>query len=197
MPTGLINIAGQSEGDQRLWNTYLFWARGTLDPTTRKNRSLDISKARQRIPASTATSLQIILFVAFALEYRLKRIYEVLDLGSRKRDGLGTLIQNFRRRLEVTPRLDDAGLIRLPPEWTRVQKRLEELNRLRNALVHGKYDEVLKSIAVEPRKMRQVARASYNALVDVIRITNQAIGYDTGKQRKTRAYYKQLKVPSK
>lgn len=196
MATSPINIAGQSERDQLLWNTYLYWARGTLDPTTRKNRSLDISKARRRIPASTATSLQIILFVSFALEYRLKRIYEVLGLSSRKRDGLGTLIDNFRRRVEVTPRLDGAGLIQLPPEWTRVQRRLEELNRLRNALVHGNYAKVLEAIAVEPRKIRQVARGSFNVLVDVIRITNQAIGYDTGKHRKTRAYYQRLKVLS-
>lgn len=193
MATG-PNIAGKTKEDQRLWNTYLYWARGTLDSTTKKNRALDISRQSQRIPASPATSLQIILFVSFALEYRLRRVYEVLGLRSRKRDGLGTLVNTFRQRVEVMPRLDGAGLIRLPREWARVQARLIELNRLRNALVHGNYATVLKEIAVDPRKIRQKARASFNALVDAIRITNQAIGYDTGKGRKTRAYYRQLKV---
>ena len=194
MATGPINIAGETKDDQRLWNTYLYWARGTLDPTTTKNHVLNISRQGQRIPASAATSLQIILFVSFALEYRLRRVYEVLGLRSRKRDGLGILIDNFRKRIEAMPRLDGAGLIRLPPEWARVQARLIELNRLRNALVHGNYASVLRETAVNPRKIRQKARASFNALVDTIRIINQAIGYDTGKQRKTRAYYQQLKV---
>src|SRR5262249_37711330 len=151
--------------DQRLWNTYLYWARGTLDPTTKKNPALDISSQNQRIPASTATSLQIILFVSFALEYRLRRVYQVLGLRFRKRDGLGTLIDNFRQRVEVMPRLDGGGLIRLPREWARVHANLKELNRLRNALVHGNYASVLKETAVEPWKIRQKARTSFNALV--------------------------------
>jgi hypothetical protein len=190
----MVGIAGITDEDRKLWNTYLFWARGAVDPGTPSNRALDIAKQRRRVRATDARALQAILFTVFALEYRLKRIYEVLGLKPRKRDTLGTLINNFRHRVESARRLDRSGLVRLPPEWSRVHQRLSKLNDLRNAIAHGNYAKVIAEVSSRPRAMPRLARTSYNVLVDVIRITNNAIGYDLRTKREIVKYYRRLKV---
>ena len=189
-----VNIAGTSDDDRRLWNTYLFWARSAVAPTTFSITSLDISKPSRRVRATDARALHAIVFTAFTLEYRFKRVYEVLGLKSRNRDTLGTLITNFRRRIEAARRLDGSGLVKLPRGWGRIHTRLIALNNARNAIAHGNYADVLVKLSSRPRALPQLAQTSYNALVDVIRITNSAIGYDLRPAAEARQYYRQLKV---
>lgn len=190
----MIDVAGIADADKKLWHTYMFWARAAVDPRTPSNRALDISRPRRRIRPTDARALQAILFTAFALEYRLKRIYEVLGLRSRRRDTLGTLIANFRRRIEAAARIDGAGAVRLPLDWSRVEKHLSKLNELRNAIAHGNYAKVIAEGSAKPRALPQIARSSYNVLVDAIRITNGAIGYDQRTRQEAVKYYRQLKV---
>ena len=190
----MVDVAGRADEDRKLWNTYLFWARAAVDSGTSSKRGLDIARPRKRVRATDAKALHAILFTSFALEYRLKRIFEVLGLKPRKRDTLGVLINNFQRRVETATRLDRIDLVRLPPEWSRIHQRLVKLNELRNAIVHGNYAKVIAEVSSRPRALPRLAQTSYNVLVDAIRITNNAIGYDPRTKREGVKYYRRLKV---
>jgi len=128
------------------------------------------------------------------LEYRIKRIYEVLHLAYRKRDTLGVLLNNFKRRVETGRRFNDKRPVRLPPEWTTIEKKLLTLNTLRNNIAHANYKELQRLIPHDPRKSRAVARVSFNAVVDAIRVTNQAVGYENRTAREARRYFSRLKI---
>jgi hypothetical protein len=138
--------------------------------------------------------LQAILFVAFVLEYRIKRIYDVLGLGYRKRDTLGALLQNFCRRLETAMRLDDKGPIRLPAEWTTIENKLQRVKDLRNDIAHANYRSVTKILPKDARRSRVIARDSFNALIDAIRITNQAVGYEHRSAKQAKHDFSKLKI---
>ena len=112
----------------------------------------------------------------------------------RKRDTLGALVNNFQRRVETATRLDGTGLVRLPPEWSRIHQRLVKLTELRNAIVHGNYARVIVEVSSKPRALPELARTSYNVLVNVVRVTNVATGYDLRPAREIAKYYRTLKV---
>jgi hypothetical protein len=176
-----------------VWHTYVYWARSALDPGT-AHRSLMISKASTRLRRSTSQHLQALVFAAFVLEYRIKRIYEVLGLAVRKRDTLGLLLENFKHRIETATRLDNRGLVRLPREWTSIEKKLRQLSDLRNQIAHANYKKVLTILPSDSRRSRALARSCFNAVVDAIRVTNQAIAYDGRSAGEARRAYAKLKV---
>jgi hypothetical protein len=189
-----INLAGRTADEQKLWNTYLFWARVVLDTSTTQRRGLVISRGSNRLPRSTSGHLQAIVFIAFALEYRIKRIYEELGLAHRKRDTLGVLLDNFRRRVETANRLDVTRQVRLPGEWASIEARLKRLNSLRNTIAHANYQQLVEILPQDARRSRALSRSYFNALVDMIRVTNKAIGYDSAPRREAQRYYRKLKI---
>lgn len=192
-----VNLAGTSVEQRQLWNTYMFWARCACDPKTVKNSNLEISKPRRRLRPSADRFLQAIVFTAFAVEYRLKAVYEVLRISHRKRDTLGVLIRTFRHRVQMAKRVDGPGLVRLPVEWSRIERKLIELNDTRNQIAHGNYQRVLGKIPANARKAQRIAARSFNALVDVIRVTHHAIGDISppiSSPSKARSHYTHLKV---
>jgi len=194
MTVSPVSIAGDSPEDQQLWNTYVFWARSVLDPSTSRRSGLLIARVSNRIRRSTSTHLQAIVFAAFALEYRIRRIYEVLGLAHRKRDTLGKLLSNFRRRVETADRLDGKGRVRLPAEWPSIEARLRRVNTLRNDIAHANYQDVLKLLPADARKSRAVARDCFNALVKAIQVTNRAVGYEHRSVREVNRDYRRLKI---
>jgi hypothetical protein len=135
-----------------------------------------------------------VVFVAFAVEYRLKRIYQELGLSYRKRDTLGTLLQNFKRRVETAKRTDGKGQVQLPPEWTSLEDRLRHLVELRNAVAHPDYQRLNNLWPQTTRRSLATARKCFNTLVDMIRVTNAAIGYDATTRREARRSYRRLKI---
>jgi hypothetical protein len=138
--------------------------------------------------------LQALVFAAFVLEYRIKRIYEVLGLAFRKRDTLGVLLGNFKRRVETGRRLNDQRQVRLPREWMSIEKKLSRLNKYRNQIAHANYNELLTVLPPDSRLSRALARSCFNAVVDAIRVTNRAIGYEDRSARDARRVYARLKV---
>lgn len=190
----MTNIAGQTVDEQKFWHTYLFWARSSLDGSTSRKRSLLISKRSNRIKTTRSLHLQAIVFVAFALEYRLKRVLEECNVGYRKMDTLGPLLRNFKHRIEMASRVDGKGPIRLPTEWDSIESRLRRVIQLRNAVAHPNYQRWQTVWPADTRWSRACAKDAFNALVDMIRVTNKAVGYDSRSDREARAYYGTLKV---
>jgi hypothetical protein len=193
MAIPIISPAGRTREDRQLWNTYLFWARSAAAPSTSRS-GLVISKRVNRIRDSTARNLQAILFASFALEYRLKSIYELLGLQTRRRDTLGTLIQNFPHRVATARRLDGKGNVRLPPEWKSIEKRLKILCQWRNDIAHANYRDIRTILPSHTKKSRRQACNCFNAVVDTIRITNRAIGFAAASLREDRKYYRVLRI---
>ena len=187
-----VSLAGDSNQDRQLWNTYFSWARSVLDPKRRQELA---RKAQfRRISRHKAAHLQAIVFAAFALEYRVKRIYKVLGLAHREKDTLGSLLSHFRHRVETAERLDGHGRVQLPAQWKSIEARLRELNRFRNSIAHANYQQVLDFLPNDARRSRAVARRCFNALVDAIHVTNKAIGYETLSESDATRYYRKLKI---
>ncbi len=189
--------AGGNRAEQQLWNTYVFWARLVCDARTRTDRSLDISKPRNRLRASEDSFLRAVVFVAFALEYRLKSVYEQLGIAGRQRDSLGALVNTFRYRMEMAARLDGHGSVRLPREWKRIEPTLHKLVELRNAIAHGNYRRVLARLPADRQKARRMTDRFFNTFIDVIRVTHLAIGNlspPIDSPSKARAHYRRLKI---
>jgi hypothetical protein len=136
----MTNLAGLTDTEVRLWNTYLFWARSALPlplPT-----SLHISSKENRLDLRRAQALQAIVLSAFALEYRIKRVFDIQNVAYDAKVPLGLLLSEFQEKLEKTNRLDDGNLVQLPREWARLYNRLKRLKDLRNNIAHAKFAEL-------------------------------------------------------
>ncbi len=185
------NLAGTSVGDRRLWNTYVYLARTAF--TEAVPGDLIIASANARVSARNQSSLEAVLFSAFALEYRLRSVYSALGLSVRRRDGLWDLLSNLELRARSVPGFHGRA-IRFPAEWKRVLPRLQRLLELRNLIAHGHTTKVRALISSRWPSMRREARRCYNAFIDGVRIINIAIGYESLRGAELRAYYSALKV---
>lgn len=163
-------------------------------PLYKKQKALVISKRLNRIKDATARNHQVILFSAFALEYRFRRLYEILGIKAQKKDGLHALIQNFSNRVSTATHIDGKGPVRLSSEWTSIQKKLLQMNEWRNKIAHANYAKVLTLLSSDMRNSRREARACFNVLRDAIRVTNRAIGFDLDSARAGREYYARLRI---
>jgi len=186
-----VNLAGPKVGDQHLWNTYVFWARSAFPDSL--PTGLIISDPTARMPPARDTALRAILFAAFALEYRLRSVYDVLGLAPRDRDTLWALLSNLTIRTNGINGLRGDPIV-FPREWARVRRRLQKLLEVRNSIAHGRRSAVRRIVEQASPRLSQFARTSYNAVIDAIRITNVAIGYDARAGRERRKYYAQLKL---
>jgi hypothetical protein len=183
------NLAGAAPRDQRLWNSYVYWARASFGAPPAQ---LIIADPNARISIEHAALLHALLFATFALEYRLRSVYELLGLSVRKKDGLWNLLENPDRRTQ--------GLVRrrkrvvFPQEWQSVRARLQRLLELRNRIAHGQRDPVALLLGETNPTLRERAVDGYNAVIDAIRIINVAIGYEKKRGAALRNYYAQLQV---
>ena len=117
----------------------MFLARLSCDPKTLTDRKLEIRKRSRRMKASAERFLQAIVFIAFAVESRLKFVYAELGIAHRRRDTLGVVIKTFRHRVETALRLDGKGSVHLPAEWGRIEKTLTNINNARNERCPASY----------------------------------------------------------
>jgi len=185
------NLAGDKSRDQRLWNSYVYWARAAFPgdlPAT-----MSIKNARARIGTQQQSSLQAIVFSTFALEYRLRSVYAALGLGTRRRDGLWDLASNLEVRTRSVSGLNGKP-VRFPAEWRRVLPRVQRLLELRNSIAHGNAPRVGDLLAAQGPSIKVQARRGYNAFIDAVRVINIAIGYEDRRGADLRAYYAALKV---
>lgn len=188
----MTNLAGGGRDDIRVWNTYLHWARNALPPSS--FGSLDIDDPHNRLTATKANALRAVVFAAFALEYRIKRLYEELGVTYDQKEPLGALLSDFKNRVEATIRMDDGKPIVLAGEWTRLYARLVRLKNLRNTVAHAKFAELQSELGSTPSAMTRTAMQSYNAVVDFIRVSGQAIGYEPTTGLASRQYFMKLRL---
>jgi hypothetical protein len=187
-----FTIAGETDEDRKLWNTYMYWAHSSCSAPA----GLDIYKKDRRLTQETAAALQTIVFSAFMLEYRLKRIADVRCFRFRKRDTLSKLIDNFQRHIELTNRIDNDEPVRLPDEWKRVKTQLDRLSKFRNDIAHANYAKVMDRLS-DGESLPKLAAELFDAVIDAIRITNRAIGYDPSSDAASDRYYDALKAGSR
>lgn len=183
-----LNIAGATDEDRRLWNSYVYWARESLGPVP---DTFIVADPDARLSAADASALRAILFTAFALEYRLRSVYEALSLSVRQRDGLGTLLGNLQRRTEGRVGLNRRR-IAFSAEWAAVKLRLDNLVSLRNRVAHGKRGPVAELLRDAEPSLSAQAVDGYNALIDAIRVINLAIGYESRRGKALDNYYSPL-----
>jgi hypothetical protein len=183
------NLAGAASPDQRLWNTYIYWARNALPGPF---EHLSISEPIERLPQGDSDALQAILFTAFALEFRLRSVYEALGIHVRSGDGLSALLNNLHKRIDGQQGFT-GGIIALPAEWVEVRGRLQALLQLRNRIAHGNRRPV-SELLDDRASLRARAADGYNAFIDAVRIINKAIGYEWREGQELLTYYAALSV---
>jgi hypothetical protein len=183
------NLAGASDADKRIWNSYVYWARSAfgLPPS-----DLAISNPELRLPAEEEKLLHAIVFAVFALEYRLRSVYMLLNLSVRRHDGVMSLLDNLEHRTKGIER--KGKQITFPNEWKKVRGNLKKLVELRNHIAHGKRQDVSKLLRDAKPPLKAQAVEGYNALVDAIRIINVAISYDTKTGADLTKYYAKLQL---
>jgi hypothetical protein len=186
------NFAGPSPADIRLWNTYLYWARAELAPTT--TRVLRIGSLQNRIHPRRAQALRAIVLAAFVLEYRVKRVYDELGVAYGPKDPLGALLDNMTARLQARSRLDGRGLIRLPRTWPALHTKLLSLKDLRNDIAHAKYVKLRSLLPLSPARMLRRAQTHFNVVMRALKVLNIATGYDTQTPAQRRLNYDSLRV---
>jgi hypothetical protein len=196
MPKNKTRLDG-GRADRKLWHTYVFWAhrQALLCEDAVEPAAQAISdNPKNRVSEGLSDALSTVLFSSFVLEYRLRRVLEILGVQLRPRTTLGPLLDLFWKRLASVPRLDGKGNCSPPSEWKRREPTLRELVALRNHLAHADYVRTLTRFGPRRRPGR-AALKYYNSVVDAIRLINQGIGSDpdrTAMQRKQ--YFNVLKV---
>lgn len=74
----MTNLAGSTAHERKIWNSYLCTARQAVDAGTLSDPSLEMSRDRARLPSAREDALEAIVFTAFALEYRIRHIFDAL-----------------------------------------------------------------------------------------------------------------------
>jgi hypothetical protein len=187
----VVNIAGGDARDQRLWNTYVFWARAAFPEPIPAN--VTIGNASARLALERQRSLQAIVFSTFALKYRLRSVYAALGIQARRRDGLWELSSNLQSRTRSSRGLDGKP-IRFAAEWRQVLPRIQKLLELRNKIAHGNSRSVATLLVARSPSIKLQARRGYNTFIDAVRVINLAIGYEDRRGADLRDYYKAMKV---
>ena len=188
----MIRFDGNSPEEIKLWNTYLFWARSRVCNTEVADSKIIADDPAKRLDASIGEALQAILFCAFTLEYRMKRVLLSMGFKLPEKETLGTLYEKFWPRLETMDRLDRAGKCKKPVEWKECADTLKKLVSVRNDIAHANYEETIQmlSATMDPADM---ARRYYNSLIDAIMLINISTGYETRPFHEIEEYFKPLK----
>ena len=192
MPT----FDGETSQDRQLWQTYLFWARErALSRDDRDLRPAIVDDPNRRVSPEVSNALQLILFSAFVLEYRMKRVLSCMQARLRDSDNLSILVQNFWKRLNKKGRLDSKGTCAPPGDWQNIEDIVGKLADLRNDIAHADYEDVLEFLSRRGEPV-PTSQRYYNAVIDAIRLINEGTGYDDRSTADLRSYFDPLKVPS-
>ena len=185
----MVAFDGKTPSDVKLWHTYVWWARLQIaapDPR------VIVDAPANRIDPALSRALQTVVFSAFALEYRLRRVLEEMGQTVRPRTTLSQLLTLFWIRLGTVDRLDGSGKCAQPAGWNSCEGTLKSLGTLRNSIAHANYDEILKSLrGGDPT---QLAKNYYNAVIEAIKLINIGTGYDTRSRVEIDGYFEVLKA---
>jgi hypothetical protein len=198
----MVTFDGDTNDDVRLWHSYLYWARERVralsaDPmvgapaTAASVDAAIVDDPHNRIDNSTGVALQALVFTAFALEYRLKRVLRAMGVSVPPKETLGPCLGNFWRRLAGVTRLDGTGPCRPPADWAKVEPLLRELRDRRNSLAHANYSETLSFLAASSDPAKEAIRL-YNGVVEAIKLINLGTGYETRPTDKVDEYFRSL-----
>ncbi len=191
MPT----FDGDTLPDQKLWHTYLYWARerASTPASGVPAPGVIVDDADNRVDATISKALQAILFTSFALEYRLKRVLISINVSFRQKETLGPFLDNFWGRLASVARLDGQGSCLPPSDWSTIEPHLKRLVKLRNDIAHANYTDTLQFLS-QTSSPTEEARDLYNAAVQAILLVNEGTGYDTRSRKELDEYFEPLKV---
>lgn len=145
-----ISFAGDTLEDKKLWGTYVYWALEKARLGQSKDKATvpaGVDDLNNRVEDSFSFSLQIIVFSAFALEYRLKRVLIFMHVEFDLMEHFTPLLKDFWHRLSNIPRLDKKGNCSEPTEWNNYLEDLLQLVKLRNDIVHANYRETLSFLS--------------------------------------------------
>jgi len=187
----MVTFDGKQDEDRALWQTYVYWVRERLRIPSNPNVIAD--NPIRRLPESTSQALQVVLFSAFALEYRVKSVLTYCSASLKPEEHLKSILRTFWQRLLTTQRIDGAGLVVEPPEWAAVVSRLLELADVRNKIAHANRAEILAFINEGSDPLSR-ARGLFEAAIDGIRIINEGTGYDSEPHDELVARFDLLKV---
>ncbi|GAI15515.1 unnamed protein product [marine sediment metagenome] len=191
-----ISFAGDTFEDKKLWGTYVHWAleKARFGQTKSKTTvPAGVDDPINRVDDPFSFALQIIVFSAFALEYRLKRvlIYMHVEFGSK--ETLYPLLCKFWTRLSDKDRLDKKGKCSPPSEWNNYFEDLKQLVKLRNNIAHANYSKTFSFFSGVENPLK-TARKYYHSVVDAIRIINKGTGYETRPDEEAKKDFKPLRV---
>lgn len=192
----MIRYDGETDEDQKLWQTYLYWARQEArypctDPPIESMAIVDDSE--KRIGDDIAAALRTIVFSCFALEYRLKRTLKALNVQFPQKEPFSLFFGQFWNRLSKKERLDGNGKCGPPSEWSLIEPDLKSLIGRRNEIAHANYSETVQFISAGLDPVA-TARKFYNAVIDAIRLVNQGTGYDVKGPEELKEYFRPLRV---
>lgn len=192
-----IRFAGNTRDDKKLWHTYVYCALEKARFGQTKDKATVpavVDDPINRVEDSLSFALQTIVFSAFALEYRLKRILISMGVEFGSRETLRPLLRCFWPRLSNKDRLDRKGKCSEPAEWNNYFEDLTQLVKLRNDIAHANYCERLSffSGAENPLEM---ARKYYHSVVHGIRIINIGTGDETHSDEEAKEDFKPLILP--
>jgi len=197
--TNQIPYSGEKDEYEVLWHTYLYWARyapKVKPPPTKKKPKLIIEDPKKRLKPDVDAARRIVVFSCFALEYRLKSVFEVLGVKYRKKDTLGPLLDIFWKKLRMVERRDKKGNCTPPPNWKSIEPKLRELIKLRNNVAHSKREDIIMFLSKYSDPL-PYAKSLYNILVDSIEAINVGTGYDNRTESQRRGHYVRLKIKTK
>jgi hypothetical protein len=191
-------LDGDTPADKALWYTYLYWARDAAYRALKQAPALDpdviTDDPNRRVDGETAAALQSIIFAAFTLEYRLKRVLRVLQVSYPPKETLGPFLKQFWPRLGSATRFDGGGTCAAPQEWAALERDLNRLVAVRNDLAHANYHDALQFLSESNPSPAAEAARLFNSVVEAIKLINIATGYDTRGRAEIDTYFRPLKV---
>jgi hypothetical protein len=191
----MTTFDGETQYDRRLWHSYIYLAKRYAIASGGRTASSTPAIAddpSNRVGEPLVEALQTVLFSAFALEYRLKRVLIAMGQPPRQKDTLTPLFEGFWTTLSHVNRLDGKGRCAPPAEWASCEPTLKELISVRNQMAHANYKDVLEFLGRTDPLRR--ARRYYNTLVDAIMLINLGTGYETRPLYEVEDYFRPLKV---
>ena len=150
-----------------------------------------VDDAANRISEPVSRALQAVLFSAFALEYRLKRVLLANNICVSPKETLKPCLDKFWSRLAAVPRRDGHGLCLPPDEWAAIKPRLDQLVTMRNKLAHADYTEIVRFLE-SGQDSEQQAKSFYQAVVEAIKLINLGTGYETRPRDEVNEYFRAL-----
>jgi hypothetical protein len=171
---------GANDLEASVWHTFV---RIALDNARRigdkrpSTEALVVDDGRYVWPEEARVAIQALLFSAFLLEARLKRVLQQMGRPPSARDGLDAVIKTFWSKLAHVPKISGVGMCSQPPEWALIEADLQQLRQLRNSMAHGNLERVRADLPSD--RAPEVALRMYNSVVQAIALVNIGTGYES------------------